>query len=68
MIPSRTIEGRIRVAALLLLAGVAVEAVTLSILHPLAFVAFASAGVLLIVAGLAVFLLTLLVATDPERT
>ena len=64
MIPARTIEGRIRLAALLLAGGVAVEAVTLSILHPLAFIAFASVGVLLFVAGIVVFLLTLLAAGE----
>ena len=68
MMSARTIEGRIRLAALLLVAGVAVEAVTLSILHPLAFIAFASVGVLLFVAGIVVFLFTLLAAGEPERT
>jgi hypothetical protein len=66
MMPVRTIEGRIRLAALLLLLGLAVEAVTLSILHPLAFIAFASVGALLVVAGIVLFLLTLLAAG--ERT
>lgn len=65
MMPGRAIEGRIRLSALLLLLGLGVEAVTLSILHPLSFVAFAGLGVLLIVAGIAVFLLALLRAGEP---
>ena len=65
MMPARAIEGRIRLSALLLLLGLAVEAVTLSILHPLSFIAFASLGVLLIAAGIVVFLLTLLHAGEP---
>ena len=68
MIPARTIEGRIRLAALLLVLGVAVEAITLSILHPLAFIAFASVGVLLFAAGIVVFLFTLLAAGEAERS
>ena len=65
MMPARAIEGRIRLSALLLLLGLVVEAVTLSILHPLSFIAFASFGVLLIAAGIVVFLLTLLNAGEP---
>jgi hypothetical protein len=65
MMPSRAIESRIRLSALLLLLGLLVEAVTLSILHPLSFIAFASIGVLLIAAGIVVFLLTLLNAGEP---
>jgi hypothetical protein len=67
MIPARSIEGRIRLASVLLLLGMAVEAVTLSLLHPLAFVAFASVGALLVVAGIGVFLFTLLAAGERER-
>jgi hypothetical protein len=59
------VERRIRVAAILVLLGLAIEAITLWVLHPLSFVAFASVGVLLIVAGIVVFLLTLLRAGDP---
>ena len=64
MMPSRTIETRIRIAALLLLLGVVIEAVTLSVLHPLAFIAFSSLGALLVVVGVGLFLLTLLKAGE----
>jgi hypothetical protein len=56
----RAVERRIRLAAALLLLGLVLEAVTLLILHPLAFVAFASLGVLLFLAGMVTFILTLL--------
>jgi hypothetical protein len=69
MNPNPRIERRIRLAALLVLAGLVVEAVTLNILHPLSFVFFAMFGVLLIGAGIIVFLLTLLLVAgaDEER-
>lgn len=60
----RSIDGRIRLAAALCLLGLAVEAVTLNLLHPLAFVAFATIGVALIGLGVAVFLLALLRAGE----
>ena len=63
--PFPAVERRIRLAAILVLLGLAIEAVTLSVLHPLSFVAFASVGVLFIVSGIVVFLLTLLRAGDP---
>jgi hypothetical protein len=66
MRPEPRIEGRIRVAALLVLAGMAIEAVTLNVLHPLSFVVFAAFGVLAIGAGIVVFLLAVLQAGGPE--
>ena len=39
---ARGIEGRIRLAAVLILVGLAIEAITLRVLHPLSFIAFAS--------------------------
>ena len=65
MMPSRAVERRIRLSAFLLLLGLGVEAVTLSILHPLSFIAFATIGVSLIAAGIIVFLLALLNAGEP---
>jgi hypothetical protein len=62
---NRTIESRIRLAAALSLLGLAVEAVTLNILHPLSFIVFASIGVLLIGLGIVIFLLALLRASEP---
>jgi len=59
------IERRIRLAAGLVLAGIVLEAVTLRILHPLSFVAFAAFGALAIGAGVVVYLLALLRAVEP---
>jgi hypothetical protein len=59
------IERRIRVAAALVLVGIVIEAVTLRILHPLSFVLFAALGALAIGAGIVVYLLALLRATEP---
>ena len=64
MMPQPSLERRIRLAALLVLLGLVVEGVTLTILHPLSFVTFASAGVLSIGAGIVIFLLTLLHAGE----
>jgi len=57
---TRPVERRIRVAALLILVGLVIEAVTLNILHPISFLVFAGAGVLFLGAGIVVFLLALL--------
>ena len=64
MTGKRPVEGRIRVAALLTLLGLVVEAVTLNILHPLSFIVFASLGVALILLGLVLYLLALLRAAE----
>jgi hypothetical protein len=53
-------ERRLRIAALLLLAGLAVELATLFSAHPTAFLVFAGAGGLLLAAGIGLYLLTLL--------
>ena len=63
----RTIERRIRLAALLVLAGLIIEAVTLKILHPLSFIAFAGVGVLFIAAGIVGFLVALLAHGEAEH-
>ena len=59
------IERRIRLASALVLAGIAIEAVSLRILHPLSFVAFAAFGALAIGTGIVVYLLALLRVADP---
>ena len=59
------IERRIRLAAALVLVGIAIEAVSLRILHPLSFVAFAAFGALAIGAGVVVYLLALLRGVEP---
>jgi hypothetical protein len=65
MMTRSTIENRIRFAAVLTLLGLIVEAVTLNILHPLSFIAFAGVGGLLIASGVLLFLLALLRAAEP---
>lgn len=65
MMTRSTVEGRIRFAAFLILLGLVVEAVTLNILHPLSFIAFAGVGGLLIGSGIILFLLALLRAAEP---
>ena len=64
MMPAPAVERRIRLSAFLLLLGLVVEVLTLTILHPLSFIAFSSVGVALVVAGIVVFLLTLLHAGE----
>ena len=64
MNPVPGIERRIRLAAVLILLGLIVEAVTLRVLHPLSFVIFAGAGLALIGIGIVVFLLALLRAGE----
>jgi hypothetical protein len=61
------IERRIRIAALLVLLGITLEAVSLNILHPLSFVLFAAFGALTIGAGIVVYLLALLRNDAPGK-
>jgi len=61
------IERRIRLAAALVLLGIAIEAVSLRILHPLSFVVFAAFGALAIGAGIVVYLLALLRGVEPGK-
>lgn len=63
----RPVEGRIRFAAFLCLLGLAIEAVTLNILHPLSFIVFASAGAGLILLGIGLYLLALLRTTEVRQ-
>jgi hypothetical protein len=59
-----TLERWIRRAALTILIGLVIEAITLGILHPLSFMTFATVGVLALLAGVAMFLVALLRATS----
>jgi len=54
------VEQKIRVAGILMLLGIAVEAATLARIHPLTFMAFATVGLLFFAAGIVTFLLSLL--------
>lgn len=62
----RPIERWVRRASILLLIGLAIEAVTLRVLHPLSFMTFATVGILALVGGIVTFLLALLRATEPS--
>ncbi len=61
---ARPIERWIRRASLLLLFGLAIEAATLRIVHPLSFMAFATVGLVALGAGIVMFLVALLRTTD----
>ena len=63
---ARPIERWVRRAAILILAGLAIEAITLRILHPLSFMLFATVGILALVGGIVTFLLALLRSTEPR--
>ncbi len=53
------LRARLKLAGVLVAAGLAVEWLTLNWSHPTAFLFFALGGAILVVAGIAVFLLTL---------
>jgi hypothetical protein len=57
-------ERRVRVAGLLVLLGLLVEAISVCILHPLSFFAFLVVGGALSALGIVVFLLALLRAGE----
>jgi hypothetical protein len=61
---SPAIEKRIRWAGLLVLAGLAVQVMTLTWLHPLAFMAFLMIGCPLSVAGILLYLYSLAARGD----
>lgn len=63
------LEKRLRLAGLLLIAGLLVEAVCLLWVRPIAFILMVVAGGLLCVTGIAVYLYSLVstAATPPER-
>lgn len=67
-IAARTLvlERRIRIAAMLVSLGLLVLLITLVRIHPLAFVAFAVIGVPLILAGVLVFLYSII--TEDTKT
>ena len=58
MAPSTKVERRIRWSGLLIAAGLVVQVLTLVRLHPLAFVVFLSVACPLMVAGVVLFLWT----------
>lgn len=56
---SSVIQRRVRIAAALVSAGLVVELLALRGLHPMAFLAFALAGIPLVAVGILVFLYSL---------
>lgn len=68
-IPIAIIERRVRLAAILICLGLAVLLLTLVRVHPLAFMAFILMGCPLVVAGILLFLYSIVSApTSRERT
>ena len=68
-IPVAIIERRVRLAAILICLGLAVLLLTLVRVHPLAFMAFILMGCPLVVAGILLFLYSIVSApTSRERT
>jgi hypothetical protein len=61
-----TIERRMRIAAVLVGAGLLIELLVLRGAHPSAFLVFALAGIPLVVAGVLVFLYSLVAVNDQE--
>lgn len=59
-------ERRIRLASVLVAAGLIVQLVSFVWIHPLAFMAFAAIGLPLVAAGIVVFLLAILRASPSE--
>jgi hypothetical protein len=60
----RTIERRVRIAAILVAAGLLVEVLVLRGLRPSAFLIFVLAGIPLVAAGVLVFLYSLVSVRD----
>lgn len=59
----RVIHKKLRLAGILIAAGLVMEALTLVWNHPLSFLAFLAAGVLLILIGMALYLWTIVSGT-----
>jgi len=57
---TETLHGKLRIAALLLIAGLAVEVITLHWAHPASFLIFLIVGGILVLAGIGVYLLALI--------
>ena len=64
MTTSRIIERRVRIAAILVAAGLLVEVLVLRGLRPAAFLIFVLAGIPLVAAGVLVFLYSLVSLRD----
>lgn len=56
------IEKRLRLAAIFVVAGLAVELASLPFIHPLAFMAFVCIGCALVAVGIVIYLISLVTA------
>jgi hypothetical protein len=57
-----------RVSGILLVTGLAIEAISLHWVHPIAFIAFALAGGALLAAGVLLFLYALVFESSPSNS
>jgi hypothetical protein len=60
-------ERRLRISGMLIALGLVVEALSLIRIHPLAFLGFMFVGGGLLVAGIAIYLYSLVSVTSPPR-
>jgi hypothetical protein len=67
MIEKGPSTGLLRAAAILVLASLVLEAVSLRFTHPTAFIFFAAAAVLLLLPGIAIYLFWLVARRPDER-
>jgi hypothetical protein len=61
--PNPKIEGRLRIAGVLVALGLITQFLTIFWNHPLAFVVFVTVGAPLAIAGIAIYLIALLIAS-----
>jgi hypothetical protein len=66
MIMLTQMDRRLRVSGLLIVLGLLVEALSLIRIHPLAFLGFMFIGGALLVAGIAVYLFSIVSASSPS--
>ena len=62
------VEGRLRFSGILIVLGLLVEALSLVRIHPLAFLGFMLVGGGLLVAGIAIYLYSLVSVTSPPES
>jgi hypothetical protein len=57
-----SLQGKLKMAAYLLIAGLAVEGITLHWAHPTSFLLFMGLGGILVLAGIAIYLIAIVTA------
>ena len=68
MTMSALMERRLRISGMLIVLGLVVEALSLIRIHPLAFLGFMFVGGGLLVAGIAIYLYSLVSVTSPPES